>query len=123
MDTASSLKTIQRILHFYPADKRESARYFLSENLGGIIVSRLVPKIGGGRVRALEVLPGSSSTQNVIATGRFHQLAGIIQTTEDDTSISLEQSLADLVTSGQVTSEEAVKYAVNEEVFRSLLRR
>ncbi len=123
MDTASSLKTIQRILHFYPADKRESARYFLSENLGGIVVSRLVPKMGGGRVRALEVLPGSPSVQNVIATGRLHQLSGIIQTTEDDTSVSLEQSLADLVTSGQVVSEEAVKHAVDEEVFRSLLRR
>ena len=123
MDTGSAIKTIKRILHFFPAEEEENIRYFLSENLGGIVASRLVPKIGGGRIRALEVLPGTPAVRTIIATGRFHQLAGVIQASEDQTSISLDQYLADLVTSGKVMTEEAVKYSVNKELFRSLLRR
>jgi len=123
MDTESAIKTIKRILHFYPTSKEESIRYFLSENLAGIIVSRLVPKIGGGRIRALEVLAGTPAVRSIIASGRFHQLAGVIQATEDQTSVSLDQSLADLVTSGKIVSEEAIKYCNNEEIFKSLLRR
>ncbi len=123
MDTESSIKTIKRILHFYPTNKEEAIRYFLSENLAGIIVSRLVPKIGGGRIRALEVLAGIPAVRSIIVSGRFHQLAGVIQATEDQTSISLDQSLADLVTSGKVVSEEAVKYCNGEENFKNFLRR
>lgn len=123
MDTESAIKTVKRILHFYPTDKEENARYFLSENLAGIVVSRLVPKIGGGRIRALEVLSGTPAIRSIIASGRFHQLAGILQATEDQTSVALDHYLADLVTSGKVMSEEALKQCDNEEVFKSLLRR
>ena len=123
MDTDSAIKTIKRILHFFPANEEERIRYFLSENLAGIVSSRLVPKIGGGRIRALEILPGVPAVKTIIASGRFHQLNGVIQASEDQTSISLDQYLADLVTSGKVMVEQAVKYCVNEELFRSLLRR
>ena len=123
MDTASAVKTIRRILHFFPAKEQESVRYFLSENLGGMVASRLVPQIGGGRIRALEVLPGTPAVRSIIANGRLHQLTGVIQASEDQTSVSLDQYLADLVSSGKVMSEEAVKYSVDEEIFHSLLRR
>ena len=123
MDTASAVKTIRRILHFFPVKEQESVRYFLSENLGGMVASRLVPQIGGGRIRALEVLPGTPAVRSIIANGRLHQLTGVIQASEDQTSISLDQYLADLVSSGKVMSEEAVKYSVDKEIFHSLLRR
>ena len=123
MDTASAVKTIRRILHFFPVKEQESVRYFLSENLGGMVASRLVPQIGGGRIRALEVLPGTPAVRSIIANGRLHQLTGVIQASEDQTSISLDQYLADLVSSGKVMNEEAVKYSVDKEIFHSLLRR
>ncbi len=123
IDTESAIKTLKRILRFYPADEEDNVRYFLSENLGGIICSRLVPKIGGGRIRALEILSATPAVKSIIAGGKFHQLAGILQASEDRTAISLDQYLADLVSSGGVMAEEALKYCANEEVFRSLLRR
>ena len=88
-----------------------------------MVASRLVPQIGGGRIRALEVLPGTPAVRSIIANGRLHQLTGVIQASEDQTSISLDQYLADLVSSGKVMSEEAVKYSVDKEIFHSLLRR
>ncbi len=123
MDTSSSLKTIKRILHFFPASQEENIRYFLSENLAGIVSSRLVPRIGGGRVRALEVLSVTPAVKNIISNGKFHQLTSVLQTSEGDTAVSMDQYLADLVSSGEVTVEEAVKCCVDEELFRALLRR
>ena len=123
MDTDSAAKTVQRVLHFFPAEEALTARYFLSENLGAIVSSRLIPKIGRGRIRALEVLPGTPAVRTIIQEGKFHQLSSILQTGDRTRCISLDQYLADLVTSGEVLAEEAVKYATNEELFRSLLRR
>lgn len=123
LDTASALKTVKRILHFFPMGEKENIQYFLSENLGGIVCSRLVPKIGGGRILALEILPGTTAVKSLIAAGKLHQLSGALQATEDQTSISLDQYLADLVKFGKVTSDEAVKHCVNEEVLKTLLRR
>ncbi len=123
MDTISSLKTIKRILHFFPTSEEESIRYFLSENLAGIISSRLVPRIGGGRVRALEVLSATHAVKTIISNGKFHQLTGVLQTSEGDTAVSMDQYLADLVSSGEVTVKEAVKYCVDRELFKALLRR
>ncbi|OQX71384.1 hypothetical protein B6D52_01735 [Candidatus Parcubacteria bacterium 4484_255] len=123
MDTTSSLKTIKRVLHFFPASEEENIRYFLSENLAGIISSRLVPRIGGGRIRALEVLSATAAVKTIISNGRFHQLTSVLQTGEGETAVSMDQYLADLVSSGEVTVEEAVKYCIDEELFRALLRR
>jgi twitching motility protein PilT len=123
MDTASSLKTIKRILHFFPSSEEENIRYFLSENLTGIISSRLVPRIGGGRIRAVEVLSATSAIRTIIANGRFHQLNGVLQTSEGKSAISMDQYLADLVSSGEVKPEDARKYCVDKELFQALLRR
>ncbi len=123
MDTTSSLRTIKRILHFFPVSEGESIRYFLSENLAGIISSRLVPRIGGGRVRAIEVLSVTPAVRTIISNGRFHQLTSILQTSGGEEAVSMDQYLADLVSSGEVTVEEAIKYCVDEELFKALLRR
>jgi len=122
MDTTSSLKTIKRILRFFPVSEEENIRYFLSENLAGIISSRLVPRIGGGRIRALEVLSVTPAVKTIIFNGRFHQLTGVLQASEGDKAVSMDQYLADLVSSGEITVEEAVKYCIDQELFRALLR-
>ncbi|MDA2936572.1 Flp pilus assembly complex ATPase component TadA [Patescibacteria group bacterium AH-259-L05] len=123
LDTGSALKTVKRILHFFPMGEKENIQYFLSENLGGIVCSRLVPKIGGGRILALEILPGTPAVKSLIAADKLHQLAGALQATEDQTSISLDQYLADLVKAGKVTSDDALQHSVDEEVLKTLLRR
>lgn len=123
MDTGAAIKTIKRALHFFPRNEEENIRYFLSENLAGIISCRLVPKIGGGRIWAFEILPGTPAVKSILAAGKLYQLAGTLQASEDRTAISLDQSLADLVSVGKIMTEQALKYCSDEEVFRSLLRR
>lgn len=123
MDTASAIKTIKRILHFFPIGDEKNIQYFLSENLGGIISTRLVPRIGGGRIPALEILPGTPAAKSLIVAGKLHQLSGTLQATEDQTSTSLDQYLADLVKAGKVRSDDALEHCVDQEVLKTLLRR
>jgi len=123
MDTGSSVQTIKRILHFFPTSEEENIRYFLSENLAGIIATRLVPKVGGGRIRALEVLSAPPSVKTIIAEGKLHQLSTFLQTGEDTKSVSMDRYLADLVTSDKISLEDAIKNCVDEEMLKSLLRR
>ncbi len=122
-DSAGAVKTIKRILHFYPTDKSEHVRYFLSENLAGSITARQVPKIGGGRIRAYEVLTGSSAVKSNLASGKFHRLSGMMHTVGEQTAMSLDQHLASLVKQGKIMSEQAFKYCDDKESLRSMLSR
>lgn len=123
MDTGDSIKTIKRILHFFPSQAETDIRYFLSESLAGIISCRLVPKIGGGRIHAVEALTATPAVRSVIAGGKFHQLSGLLQASEDRTSISLDQYLVDLVAAGKIMNEQAFKYCTNPEIVKALLKR
>jgi len=122
-DTSNTVKTIKRILHFYSLGKSDHVKYFLSENLAGSITSQQIPKIGGGRMRAYEVLIGTSAVKNNVASGKFHRLSGMINTVGEQTAISLDQHLADLVRKGEIMSEQALKNCNNKDTLRTLLSR
>lgn len=122
MDTSSAEKTIKRLLNYSSYMDQVRARYFLSENLGGIIATRLVPAIRGGRVRALEVLPGMPSVRTILAEDKLHQLSSILQAGDKSVSFSLEQYLASLVAVEKITSESALEHCADKEIMQSLLR-
>ncbi len=120
-DSCNTVKTIKRILHFYSFNKADHVKYFLSESLAGSITACQVPKIGGGRVRAYEVLLGSSAVKNNVASGKFHRLSGMIHTVGDQMAISLDQHLAKLVQMGEIMSDKALKYCNDKDTLRTLL--
>jgi len=119
----STIKTINRIINFFPAEKKDSIRYLLSANLGGIIATRLVRRIAGtGRVRALEILPGSAAIRNLILENKINQLNGILELGVDG-AISLDRYLADLASAGEISFEEGLYCSLNKEKYKSLVRR
>ena len=116
----SSIGLIRHLLHFYSIEEQERARYFLSKNLAGIICTRLVPKIGGGRIMALEVLPATPAVQTIIKEGKLYQLHTFLQS---ESAISLERYLADLVISGKVLFEQGLKSAIDPDSLKRILSR
>jgi len=119
----SSIKTINRIINFFPSDKKDSIRYLLADNLGGVIATRLVPKSGGaGRVRALEILPGSATVKSLIAENKISQLKNILEMGTDN-AVFLDRHLSDLVSAGEITYEDGLRYSLNKDRFNSLVRR
>ncbi|MCB1256367.1 MAG: hypothetical protein KDB26_04635, partial [Microthrixaceae bacterium] len=77
-----------------------------------VISQRLIPRIGGGRVAAYEMLIGTSAISNVIREGKVRQLRNLIATGQKDGMMVMEQSLAKLIARGVISYDDAVAASV-----------
>ncbi|MBI2029457.1 PilT/PilU family type 4a pilus ATPase [Candidatus Gottesmanbacteria bacterium] len=119
LHTNSSAQSIDRIVDVFPSVQQPQIRMQLAANLEAILSQRLLPKIGGGRIPAVEVLLGTSAVRSTIREGKSHLIDNIIQTSKDLGMETLEGSLATLVKEGKVSMEVASNYALKpEELFR-----
>jgi twitching motility protein PilT len=96
LHTNSASKSIDRIIDTFPAGDKSMVRAMLSESIQSIISQSLLPKIGGGRVAAWEILVGTPAVRNLIRENKIPQIYSSIQTgktlgmqTMDDALISL----------------------------------
>jgi twitching motility protein PilT len=115
LHTNSAAQSIDRIVDAFPADQREQIRVQLAATLRGIVSQRLLPKIGGGRVCADEILIGTPAVASNIRDGKTHLIDSVIQTSKDVGMVTLEASLAQLILGGIVTLDEAKGYALREQ--------
>ena len=88
-----------------------------------MIAQRLLPKIGGGRLPAVEIMMNTTAVANVIREGKTYELPNIIRTSAASGMIVLDHNLAQLVRSNQVKVEDVLQYTSDRESFESLLRR
>lgn len=116
LHTNSAAQSIDRIVDAFPADQRPQVRIQLAATLMGIVSQRLVPKIGGGRVPAVEILLGTPAVSSNVRDGKTHLIDSIIQTSKEMGMITIDESLANLVKDGVITMDDAKLYAlrVNE---------
>jgi len=122
-DAESSIKTINRIINFFPLERKEAIRQLLADNLGGIISTRLIPKKGGGqRIRAVEILPGSLAVRNLIRENKINRLDSVLELGTDNAS-SLDHYLADLVSSGEIDIVQGQAFCLNKEKYQALVKR
>jgi hypothetical protein len=89
----------------------------------GMIAQTLVPKKGGGRVAALEVLIVTPAISNLIREGKTFQIPSSMQTGRNYAMVMLNEALFDLVKSGTVEPLDAYIKAVDKTGFESLLSR
>ncbi len=115
LHTNSASQSVDRIVDTFPAHQQSQIRVQLSSTMKGIISQRLLPKLGGGRVPAVEVLIGTPAVASNIRDGKTHLIDSVIQTSQDMGMIPLESSLAQLVLGGAITLETAKSYAMHEE--------
>lgn len=108
LHTNDAAQAVDRIIDVFPAERQEQIRVQLSASLSTVIAQRLVPKIGGGRVAAYEVLIATHSVRNLIREGRSSQLNNVMFTGTKEGMQTLESSLAKLVIDGTVTYEDAL---------------
>jgi len=121
-DTISVVQTVEEILNIFSGEERSSAQSMLAAGLLAVVAQRLVPKIGGGLVLAAEVLIANEAVRSLIKEGRFKQITTIMQSSRAEGMSTLDQSLADLVRSGEVLIDQAVNYATNPESLRSIAK-
>jgi len=118
---ASSIQNmIESLVLLSSAEDRERISGLLGEVFEGAVVQALVPKVGGGKILALEVAFNSPSIKRIIAEQKFDQISNIIQTSRAEAMILLDRYLAELVKNGQVDIDIARKYAVHPDSFDSV---
>jgi twitching motility protein PilT len=121
LHTNDTAQTIDRIVDIFPAHQQSQIRLQLANVLLGVISQRLLPKIGGGRVPAVEIMIKNQAVSNLIRENKSFQIDSVIETNLREGMVSIDRSLADLVQRQVVDVNEAYKYVKNPEYFRMLL--
>ncbi|MBL4795023.1 MAG: type IV pilus twitching motility protein PilT [Pseudomonadales bacterium] len=107
LHTTSAAKTIDRIVDVFPAEEKSMVRSMLSESLQAVISQSLMKKVGGGRVAAHEIMIGTPAIRNLIREDKVAQMYSAIQTGGALGMQTLDQCLAEMVRTGQITREIA----------------
>ncbi len=123
LHTTTAASTIDRIIDQFPADRQQQIRVMLSESLKGVIAQTLLPKKGGGRVAALEVLIVTPAISNLIREGKTFQIPSAMQTGKQNGMVMLNDALMELVQKGLVEARDAYIKAVDKSGFEALLNR
>jgi twitching motility protein PilT len=123
LHTNDAAQAIDRMIDVFPDWRQDQIRVQLAASLGAIVAQRLLPKIGGGRVAAFEVLIANHPVRNLIREGKSNQLLNIMATNQAEGMQTLEVNLAVLIGTGVVTYEDAMEVSVHpKELDRALNR-
>jgi twitching motility protein PilT len=122
LHTTNSVETVNRIVDFFPTHQQHQVRISLASSLLGVISQRLVPRAGGGRIPAMEVMVNNGRVADRIVdplrTSDIHQ---IIKEGQFYGMTTFDQSLLALVQNGLVTVEDALHSASSAHDFGLML--
>lgn len=108
LHTVDAVQTVDRIIDVFPTHQQQQIRMQLSVNLVGVLSQTLVRRADGrGRVAAYETLVATNAIRNLIRENKSYQINSMIQTGMRSKMQTLDQSLANLVSRGLVTREDA----------------
>ncbi|TCV94193.1 twitching motility protein PilU [Luteibacter rhizovicinus] len=105
-------QALDRILHFFPEDRRQSLLMDLSLNLKGIVAQQLIPTPDGKSRRvAVEVMLGTPLAQDYIRQGEVHKLKELMRDSNQLGMRTFDQSLVELYHAGEISYEDALRHA------------
>jgi twitching motility protein PilT len=108
LHTNDTAQAVDRLVDVFPGDQQPQIRLQLAASLTGIVHQQLVPKIGGGRAAAFEVLAANAAVRNLIRESKSNQLRNAVVTGQRDGMQTLEASLNALLRQGSISAEEAL---------------
>ena len=105
-------QTMDRIINFFPEERRNQLLMDLSSNLRGIISQRLVrTEDGKGRKAAIEILLNTATISDMIMKGNFQSIKEIMQKSRELGMCTFDQALFDLFNKGHISYDEAIRNA------------
>ncbi len=116
LHTYSAAQTIDRIIDVFPPHQQNQVRMQLSMTLASVISQRLLPKIGGGRVAAREIMVNTPAISNLIRENKVAQIKTVIETSAKDGMASIDQDLKRLYKEKLITKEAAQGQMANPEL-------
>jgi twitching motility protein PilT len=122
LHTNSASQSVDRMIDVFPPHQQPQVRAQLGNMLQAIVSQRLIPRLGGGRVAAAEILVATPAVRNIIREGKSYQLEAVIQTGAEYGMQNMDRTLVNLIHTGVISYDEARNYAVDIEELDRLMR-
>jgi twitching motility protein PilT len=115
LHTIDAAKTVDRIIGVFPKDQEPQIRTRFSQSFRYVISQRLLPKVGGGRVAALEILKSTMRTRDYVLKGETEgrSLTDAMHDGQVDGMQTFDDEIEKLWTEGVITKDTALAYATN----------
>jgi len=116
-------QALDRVLNFFPEDRKEQALMDLSLNLKGIIAQQLIPRADGtGRRAAVEVLLNTPLASDLILKGEIYKLKELMKRSREHGMITFDQALYELYLQGEITEADALRSADSTNEVRLMIK-
>ncbi len=123
LHATNSVQAIERIYNFFPLDQREKLQMDLAENLRCLLTQRLLPKKGGGRIVATEMMMNTPYIQQLITEGKIDKIHEVLERGDEKQGVfSFDRCIFDLYEREIVEYEQALQYVQSANNFRVRLR-
>jgi twitching motility protein PilT len=117
MHTVDAMETIGRLIEFFPGIKQQQIRSILAGVLRGVVSQRLLPRTGGGRVAAVEVMVANTRIADLIREHKEDEIPDAIAQGAFFDMQTFKQALLTLVLNGEIDREIAANAATNRHDF------
>lgn len=114
----SANQALDRVINFFPDEKREQLLMDLSLNLRAIISQRLVRREVGGRVAAMEIMINSPLISDMVFKGEVAGIKEVMARSTEQGMITFDQTLFALFENGDISYEEAIRNADSQNELR-----
>ena len=115
LHTVGAVNTIDRIIDVFPPGQQQQIRVQLAMVLRSVVSQQLVPRESGGLIPAFEIMRLNNAIRNMIRESKIHQIDSVIQSASSEGMVSMDAYLLSLYKAGEISRENAVKYAANAE--------
>jgi twitching motility protein PilT len=117
LHTIDAAETVGRMIEFFPPEKQEVIRAIMAGVLRGVISQRLLPKVDGGRVAAVEVMVMNARIADLVREGRADEITDAVAEGDFFDMQTFSQALIEHVLSGRVDADVAANAATNRHDF------
>ena len=111
LHTTSAADTINRIIDVYPEHQQQQIRTQLANVLEAVVSQQLIPRVGGGRCAAFEVMHANSAIRNLIRENKSHQITSTIQTNRKVGMMTMDDAIMELYMRGEINRDDALLFA------------
>jgi len=121
MHTIDTAQSVDRVIDIFPAAQQQQVRLQFSQVIEGVLSQVLLPRIGGGRIAAFEIMLASPIIRRFIREGKVGDILTNLEMSTTEGKRSMDQALADLVRDKLVAKEDALMASSNPAHLLELL--
>ncbi len=108
----STNQALDRIINFFPEERRQQLLMDLSLNLKGLVSQRLIPRQdGGGRIPAVEIMLNTPLMSDLVFKGEVHEMKSLMAKSNEQGMITFDQALFNLYEERKISFEDALRNA------------